>query len=132
MSEQSDYPIICRERTRIRITTDVRSGNDTRSVVLSEACASWHDAGNKIDLIPDNASWISFHIRSVLSGRKKTLDFDLEEFHVRPNKATRIEVSARYLNEEECEISVKDKGFGEFFPASDKVLTRKINVAEYV
>lgn len=130
MAEQKDFPIICDIRTKNRISIDVKSGGERKPFTLSEIATSWHDAGGKMDLIVDNTSWITFKITSPFTEEVRTIDFDLEEFPGRPNKATRIEVLVRYNNKKQCEIRVKDKGFGEFFESSGKEMSKIIDLED--
>ncbi len=127
-----DLTIICDGRTKVTIAVEARYKGSMSIINLSRASVDWFDAGVVSDFILDNIKVIRFYITSLVSKERTYVDFDLSEFPQRPNKATRIEIEIRYLNDCECEISVKDKGFGEFFPASDTKIVKRLNMEGYV
>ena len=54
---------------------------------------------------------------------------DISGIPKRPKKATRIEIELRYFNEYTCEITIRDKGFGELFPASGFTISRELDLS---
>ena len=39
----------------------------------------------------------------------------------RPNRTTRLALTLKYVSPKECEVTVRDLGFGEMYPFSGKV-----------
>lgn len=132
VSNQKEYPLVCRERTKARIAIDARYGSRQANIVLSEAAMSWYDASFSIDFIVNNTTWIQFNITSLLSRETKSLDFEFDDFPERPLKATRIGVELRYISDCVCEITVTDKGFGEFFESSGKSIKKRVDLGGYI
>ncbi|MCQ2530205.1 MAG: DUF5716 family protein [Lachnospiraceae bacterium] len=130
--ELKDLAIVCDGRTKVTIAVEARYKGTMSIINLSRASVDWFDAGIVSDFIIDNIKVIRFYITSMVSKERTFVDFDISDFPQRPNKATRIEIEIRYLNDCECEISIKDKGFGEFFPASDAKVTKRLNMEGYV
>ena len=56
--------------------------------------------------------------------RVETISISLSELPARPNKATRIQVIISFSSENHVTARVVDKGFGELFPASGKVIRK--------
>ncbi len=127
-----DLSIVCDGRTKVTIAIEARYKGSMSIINLSKASVDWFDAGVVSDFIIDNIKVIRFYITSMVSKERTFVDFDISEFPQRPNKTTRIEIEIRYLNDCECEISIKDKGFGEFFPASDLKIAKRLNMEGYV
>ena len=48
----------------------------------------------------------------------------------RPNKTTRIRMNVRYLSTDRCAIKIRDLGFGDFYPATNRVWEKIIRVNE--
>ena len=56
------------------------------------------------------------------------LELPLHDFMKHGNKLTRINVTLDFQSEDSFTVTLKDKGFGEFFPAENTVLKRSFNV----
>ena len=132
VQEQKDYPLVSKERTKARVMVEAKYGTKPTKIIFTEAAMSWYDASYKMDFIVNNTSWVQFHITSLLSRETTTVDFEFEDFPKRPNKATRIEIGIKFLSDSECEISVTDKGFGEFFESSGKSIKKRLDLRGYV
>lgn len=130
--EVKDLTIICNGRTKVTIAVEARYKGSMSIINLSKASVDWFDAGEVSDFIVDNIKVIRFYITSLISKERTFVDFDISKFPQRPNKATRIEIEIHYLNDCECEISIRDKGFGEFFPASDAKIVKRLSMEGYV
>ena len=52
----------------------------------------------------------------------------LEGLPVRKNYTLRLQVKVMFPNEKSCIVSLKDMGFGEFFPATDFYVEREIRL----
>ena len=98
----------------------------------SPAATDWYDAGYQGDFILEDEESIVFQITSIITGAVTDVEMDLSSFPRRPAKATRIQVDIGYRNEYECEITVTDKGFGDFFPDRGTEVTRTLNLEGYI
>ena len=52
----------------------------------------------------------------------------LTGFPDRPERTTRIGLSLGFLDENTMSVAVKDKGFGELFPATDAVVRQEVKL----
>lgn len=130
--ERSDYPIICRGRTRASISVKMRYKGQLREMELSAAACDWYDAGVICDFILDDEKSACFVVTSLVSRQRSEIIFDLSSFPDRPVKATRVQVTVKYLSEHECEIRVADAGFGAFFEASGAEVVKRIDLEGYI
>ena len=130
--EQQDFSVICKGRTKSEISVEVRYMGRPVKVTLARACVDWYDAFADIDFLLGDEKSICFNITSLVSRETTQVEFDLSQFPDRPPLTTRVEVAVRYLNDAECEISVTDKGFGEFYPASGETVTKRLNLEGYI
>ncbi len=127
-----DYPIICKGRTKATISVAARCGAFTEETALSRAATDWYDAGYKGDFILTGKPEATFIITSLITRARTEIVFDLSEFPQREEKATRVEIKIEYKNQDECEISVSDKGFGEIHESSGLCVSKKFNLEEYI
>ena len=127
-----DYNIICDGRTKATIAVEAVYKGSPCILNLSKAPVDYYDAGLVTDFILDNVTSIRFYVTSLVSRERTFVDFDLSSFPERPNKTTRVEIAIHYFNDCECEISVTDKGFGEFFKGSGEKVVKRLNMEGYV
>ena len=127
-----DYNIICDGRTKATISVEAVYKGSPCILNLSKAPVDYYDAGLVTDFILDNVTSIRFYVTSLVSRERTFVDFDLSSFPERPNKTTRVEITIHYFNDCECEISVTDKGFGEFFKGSGEKVVKRLNMEGYV
>ena len=51
---------------------------------------------------------------------RKRVAMALKGLPKRPNRTTRLALTLKYVSSKDCEITVKDLGFGEMYPSSGK------------
>ena len=128
--ENKDYNIICSGRTKFTISVETKHKGEPLLLNLCRAPRDWFDSGMKMDFILDRPEFVRFYLTSILSGKRSIFDIDVSEIPLRPTKATRIEIEIRYFSENECEITIRDKGFGELFPSSGFEVTKQIDFSD--
>ena len=52
---------------------------------------------------------------------KKRVAMALDGLPKRPNRTSRLSLTLKYVSPRDCEITVKDLGFGEMYPSSGKI-----------
>ncbi|MBU5479707.1 DUF5716 family protein [Blautia sp. MSJ-19] len=87
---------------------------------LIESGRNWYESSAYVELILDHTKELIFVVDTVGENGKKRIAMALPGLPDRPEKTTRLGVSLQYISQTECQITVKDLGFGELFPASGK------------
>ncbi len=88
-------------------------------VVLATAGSRWNEVDSSIDVIPDDEEEIQIITRNVLL---------LSGFTGRENKMTRFTVRIRFASKNTCIVTLKDNGFGEFCPSTNRIWERYIDI----
>ena len=130
MRETSAYPyrIMCEGRISVDISMDVVKGVRERTLMISEIGQNWYECKTSFDIIPDQAETLKLKVKKLGEKAPVDLEIPLHEFTKRGSKLTRIGVSVEFHSEDNFSVVLKDKGFGEFFPAGDTVVRRNFNV----
>lgn len=81
--------------------------------------AQWYESNSQIEVLVDDLQEIDFHVESLVQGSVKTETISLDHLPKRAEYSTRLQIETLFLNEKTCKVTVKDAGFGEFFPATD-------------
>lgn len=107
------------------VTTDV--GIDMRVMgspayyPLIEGGYNWYECGAGCELILDDTEELVFIVGIPDETEKRRVGMPLPGLPKRPNRTTRLSLELKYVSPKDCEITVKDLGFGEMYPSSGKV-----------
>ena len=92
-----------------------------RSLVLAKAGTLWYQIDEELDLIPDGDHELELHIKNAIT-REKTVHFiPMEGIWGRTERKARIGMRIRFAGADRCIITIRDQGFGEFFPSSYRI-----------
>jgi len=97
-------------------------------VALATAGSRWNEVDSSIDVIPDDEEEIQIITRNVLLHEAKAHILSLSGFTGRENKMTRFTVRIRFASKNTCIVTLKDNGFGEFCPSTNRIWERYIDI----
>ena len=108
----------------IRVYTDA----GIQEAVLAAAGSYWNEVDASVDIIPDDEDEIQITTKDALKKETKVHILSLSGFVDRKNKMTRFTVRIRFADKNTCIITLKDNGFGEFCPSSNRIWERYITI----
>lgn len=88
----------------------------------------WYEADTEFELLLENADDMELHIESLAGTQMRVERISLEGLPKRGNYTLRLQVRVMMNGEKCCRISLKDLGFGEFFPATDFYVEKEIHL----
>ena len=88
---------------------------------LIEAGKNWYECKAGCELILDDTKELVFTVSLPDETEKKRVAMALDGLPERPNRTTRLALTLKYVSPKECEVTVRDLGFGEMYPSSGKV-----------
>lgn len=97
-------------------------------VVLVKAGSRWKEVDVSIDVIPDDEDEIQIIARNVMLHEAKAHILSLSGFSGRANRMTRFTIRIRFADKDTCIVTLKDNGFGEFCPSSNRIWERYISI----
>lgn len=95
-------------------------------VILGKAGTPWYEIDEKVDVILDDTKEIEFTLKDIITHESKKVNVVLDGFPNRPNRMTRVEIRLKFINQTHGIITVKDKGFGEFYPTSNRIIEHNL------
>ncbi|PST34169.1 DUF5716 family protein [Enterocloster lavalensis] len=122
------YIFICEGRLKTEVSMRVVRGQKEGSLVLASYGDNWYESKSTMDFILDDQNEIEFTITPLDSKKKKLVRIPLTGFPKRPPRITRIQMSLAFLDERTMVTVIRDKGFGELFPASDAVIKQEVTL----
>lgn len=126
--EKTSYPFVFLCDGRLKTTVSVKAihKNKESQLVLASAGDSWYDSKTTVDFILDNQKDMEFLVAPMDPKKKKTVKLMLEGFPSRDDKTLKVSVNIGFLDENTMVLVVKDKGFGELFPATDAMIRQEV------
>ena len=88
---------------------------------LISAGKNWFNTSGSCEVILSDTAEIDFWKQLPNSREAKIETLELTDFPVRPDRTTRVRITAKPISDDKIEIEIKDLGFGEFFRSSDRV-----------
>ncbi len=128
LQEKTSYPFICICEGRLKTTVSLKVLNHDKEgqLVLAAAGDNWYEAKSTVDFIVTGTPEVEFTISPLDPKRKKLVKIELADFPKRPDRTTRIELSLGFSNDRTMVAVIKDKGFGELYPAGDTVIKQEV------
>ena len=125
---ESAYPFtcLCEGRVGVSVSLPVIFEGRSEKMTLVEAGTNWYEARSGVELIPDGTSLLELTVAKPGMPHPDHVRVDFSEFPQRPNKTTRIEVIVSFTAEDHMTVRIIDRGFGDLFPASGKVIRKDV------
>jgi len=82
---------------------------------------NWFEAKGACEVILTGSPEVDFWKQLPNSREAKIETLELTDLPRRPDRTTRLRITAKPVSDDKIEIEIKDLGFGEFFRATDKV-----------
>lgn len=101
---------------------------EIQDVLMAKAGALWSEVDASVDVIPDEEEEIQVTVQNVLKREVRAHMLSLSGFSGRENKMTRFTIRIRFADSKTCIVTLKDNGFGEFCPATNRVWERYISI----
>ncbi|WP_394522385.1 DUF5716 family protein [Lacrimispora sp. JR3] len=128
LQENNAYPFTCICDGRLHSTVSMRVLHKEREsqLVVAAAGDNWYETKSSVDLIVDNQDYVEFMVTPMDPKQRRLVKIPLEGFPNRPSRTTRLGLSFGFLDEKTMAVVLKDKGFGELFPATDAVIRQEV------
>jgi hypothetical protein len=128
LQEKSPYPFTCICEGRLHSTVSLRVLHKEREsqLVVAAAGDNWYESKSSVDLIVDDQDYVEFMVTPMDPKQRRLIKIDLDGFPKRPSRTTRLGISFGFLDEKTMAVVLKDKGFGELFPATDTVIRQEV------
>ena len=121
-----DYLIACAQRITTGIEMKISDRGRDKILRMIRPGINWFGADCSYDFIVDDMKELEIFLSPVDTKEKQLVRISLEDFPVRPNKATRITLSLSFTSDSRCHLMVKDRGFGEFYQSSGSVINEEL------
>ena len=87
---------------------------------------NWFGVNCSYNLIVDDTEELEIFLSPVDTVEKQVVRVSLKDFPKRPRRTTLITLNISFTSDRRCHLMVIDKGLGEFFASSGRVINEEI------
>ena len=126
--EKTAYPFTCICEGRLKATVSLKILNRDKEgqLVLAAAGDNWYEAKSTVDFVVAGAPELEFTIAPLDPKKKRLVRIPLKDFPKRPDRTTRIQLTLGFSDENTMVALIRDKGFGEMFPATERLIKQEV------
>lgn len=126
--EKTAYPFTCICEGRLKATVSLKILNRDKEgqLVLAAAGDNWYEAKSTVEFVVAGAPELEFTIAPLDPKKKRLVRIPLKDFPKRPDRTTRIQLTLGFSDENTMVALIRDKGFGEMFPATERVIKQEV------
>ncbi len=126
--EKTAYPFTCICEGRLKATVSLKILNRDKEgqLVLAAAGDNWYEAKSTVDFVVTGAPELEFTIAPLDPKKKRLVKIPLKDFPRRPDRTTRIQLTLGFSDENTMVALIRDKGFGELFPATERMIKQEV------
>ncbi len=99
-----------------------------QEIMLAKAGTAWYQIDYEVDLIPDGDRELELTVRNVITKEKVAHMIPMEGIPGRTERKARIGVRIRFAGPSRCILTIRDKGFGDFYPCSYRIWEETITL----
>ncbi|MBO4325586.1 MAG: hypothetical protein J5845_09405 [Lachnospiraceae bacterium] len=126
--EMRDFLFLTEDMIRSTIAIRMFKDNQIADYPMVRAGTRWSEVNAKTVGILDDTEEVYFSIYHTVKKDSKHVVVSLKNLHGRENKTTRVSIGIRCLDRETAVITVKDLGFGQFYPNTYRVWEKIVEI----
>lgn len=126
-----EYLYLGEETVRVNVSMPLYTNSQMVQYPLVTAGAVWYNATKVISFIPDNELEVELIIENAINHQETRHFITMEGLHQLARR-TRIELSVEFMDVNTMVVTLRDKGFGDLYPSSNRVWEKMIQISEHV
>ncbi|MBO6066499.1 MAG: hypothetical protein J6P36_08795 [Lachnospiraceae bacterium] len=126
--DMRDFLFLTEDMIRSTIAIRMFKDNQIADYPMVRAGTRWSEVNAKTVGILDDTEEVYFTIYHTVKKDSQHVVMSLKTLHGRENKTTRVSIGIRCLDRETAVITVKDLGFGHFYPNTYRVWEKIVTI----
>ena len=120
--DEENWPFVYmgENEMKFNLSLKVKDKGELSFLNLISAGKNWFESKGECEVIISGAYEIDFWKQLPNSREAKIETLELTDMPARPDRTTRVRITATPLSDEKIAIDIKDLGFGDIFRSSDK------------
>lgn len=124
----SDYLLVNDEMILDTLQMSVYTDAKEELLVLAKAGTPWYQVDKGVDIIPDGDTSISIQSKNIFTKQEQSFEIPLEPVLGKLERQCRLSLRVRFADPVTCIVTVKDQGFGELFPTSNRIWEHQLRL----
>lgn len=124
----SDYILLDDEMISSHLSLMVYTDAKEQEYLLARAGTPWYQVDTQADFIPDGDMALKFNAKNIFTKEEKDFPVELDPVSGKVDRHCRLTVRVRFADVHTCIVTVKDGGFGDLFPTSNRIWEKTIHI----
>lgn len=124
-----DYLLMDEDMLTSHLSMKVYKDAKVQDTILAKAGIPWYQIDNTIELIPDGENELTLTAANIFSRKERNFILDLEPVAGKTGRQCRLALRVRFSNVNTCIVTMKDRGFGEIFPTSNRIWEKTLTIS---
>jgi hypothetical protein len=124
-----DYFLLDEDMVTSHLSVSVYGDAKEQEVILVKAGTPWYQIDETLEIIPDGEDELDLKVTNIFTKESRHFMLSLEPVAGKTERQCRLAVRVRFSDSETCIITVKDRGFGEIFPTSNRIWEKTLTIA---
>lgn len=116
-----DYIVFSPDMVPVRLAIDVYEDGKEQELVLTGAGEPWFEVDREFDVIPNGDTELVLKAKPIFDGEERKFILDLGPVAGKCNRLCRLGIRIRFEDAKSAIFTIRDKGFGEIAPSSNRV-----------
>ncbi|MCR4674084.1 MAG: hypothetical protein K5675_03660 [Lachnospiraceae bacterium] len=117
------------QELKVNLSLKVLIQNEMQFISLLDAGDNWFESEYSCEVILDGTKEIEFWVQRPEKRQATVEVLELNDLPDRENRTTRLRITAKPISDKDIKIIIRDLGFGEIVPSSNKVWEHQISIA---
>ncbi len=123
-----DYLLLDEQMVTSQVAVNLYAEAKQQKVVLVEAGVPWYLVDEELELIPSGETELALQTKNVLTQKEKQFMIELDPLTGRLDRRCRLMLRIRFESPSQCIVTIKDEGFGELFPTSNRIWEKQVEL----
>ena len=130
-NESPQWPFVYmgEQELKVNLSIKVLNHNEMQFISLLDAGDNWYESEFSCEVILDGTKEIEFWVQRPDSRQASVEILELKDLPDRENRTTRLRITAKPVSDRGIRLTIRDLGFGEIVPSSNKVWEHEIKIA---
>ena len=125
-----DWPFIYIGDNELKLTLSLKVSdqNEMKFLTLVNAGDNWYESRGECEVILEGSPEIEIWVQRLDNRQSRVEVLELTDLPKRESRMTRLRISAKATSDKQILIEIKDLGFGELAPASNKTWSHTVTI----
>lgn len=124
-----DYLLLDEDMISSHLLIQIYADAKEKEFLLARAGTPWYIVDQEIPLIPFGENEVTLTARDIFDHREKQFILELDPVMGRLERHCRLGLRVRFASPKRCIVTLKDEGFGEFFPTSNRIWEKSFDIS---